>query len=236
MMVDLICADSRRGHQAGDAPNCAAQTRREGIYLPINSFSELNDLHKSVLQEICNMGAGNTATAVSQMISTPTDISTPQVKIIPPALAGKVADALCKDGLAFLIRLHKDVTGALLFIFPCPFIERLANAFFPGTEVKSADEVDDMTASLVGETVNLSAASYANSISLLTGGMTVDISTPKGVKAPSADILSIVGEGSPAICSVSNTIEITDCHYAYTALFYPELNSVRTILDNLGMG
>ena len=195
--------------------------------MAINSFAELNDMHKSVLQEICNMGAGNTATSVSQMVSSPTDISTPQVKILSPALAGKVADTLCKDALAFLIRLHVDVIGALLFIFPCPFIERLANAFFPG--------VDEMTASLVGETVNLSAAAYANSISLMTG-MTVDISTPEAVKAPSGEILKVVGAGSPALCSVNNSIEILDCHEAYTALFYPELNSVKAILDKLGMG
>lgn len=192
-------------------------------------------MQKSVLQEICNMGAGNTATSVSQMISAPTDISTPQVKILSPALAGKVADTLCKDSLAFLIRLHVDVVGALLFIFPCPFIERLANTFFPGAEIKSVGDIDDMTSSLTGETVNLSAAAYANSISLMTG-MTVDISTPEVVQAPSADILDVLGAGSPAVCSVNNSIEILDCHQAYTALFYPELNSVKAILDKLGMG
>lgn len=153
------------------------------------------------------MGAGNTATSVSQMISAPTDISTPQVKIIPPALAGKVVDTLCRDSLAFLIRLRVDMVGALVFIFPCPFIERLANAFFPGTEIKNVGDVDEMTSSLVGETVNLSAAAYANSISLLTG-MTVDISTPEIVAAPSGEVLSIVGAGGPAVCSVNNSIEI----------------------------
>lgn len=203
--------------------------------MSINSFADLNTIQKSLLQEICNMGAGNTATSVSQMISTPTDISTPQVKILPPALAGKVVDTLCKDALAFLIRLRVDVLGALVFIFPCPFIERLANAFFPGTEIKDVSGVDAMTSSLVSETVNLSAAAYANSISLLTG-MTVDISTPDNVTAPSGEVLSIVGADSPAVCSVNNSIEILDCHHAYTALFYPELNSVNAILDRLGMG
>ncbi len=180
------------------------------------------------------MGAGNAATSVSQMISAPADISTPQVKMLPPALAGKVVDALCRDAMAFLIRLRLDVLGALVFIFPYPFIERLANAFFPGTVIKDAGGIDAMTASLVGETVNLSAAAYANSISILAG-MTVDISTPEGIQAPSREILSMVGTGSRAVCSVNNSIEIVDCHEAYTALFYPEWNSVKAILDKLGM-
>lgn len=208
--------------------------KKEGVLLAINSFTDLNNISKSLLQEICNMGAGNTATSVSQMISAPTDISTPQVKILPPALAGKVVDTLCKDAMAFLIHLREDVLGALVFIFPYPFIDRLANAFFPGVEIKDAGGVDAMTASLVGETVNLSAAAYANSISLLAG-MTVDISPPQAVKAPSGEILSVVGADSPAICSVNNSIEILDCHKAYTALFYPELNSVKAILEKLGM-
>lgn len=202
--------------------------------MAIGSFSDMTDMHKSVLQEICNMGAGSTATALSQMISTPTDISTPQVKVVSSMLAGKVADTLCKDAMSFVIRLHKDVSGALLFIFPCPFIERIAATYFPGTEIKSVDDVDEMTASLVSETVNVSAASYANSLSLLSG-MTVDITTPEQTPAPSSSILSVLGS-TPAVCSVTNTIEVSDCHKSYSTLFYPEINSVNAILERLGMG
>ena len=46
--------------------------------MALNNFNELNDMHKSFLQEIGNMGAANAATEVSNMFSSPTDISTPE--------------------------------------------------------------------------------------------------------------------------------------------------------------
>lgn len=202
--------------------------------MPVNSFADLRDIHKSVLQEIGNLGAGNAASSVSQMISAPTDISTPQVKIVSPALAGKIADTLSKDAVTYLIHLRLDVLGSLLFIFPYPFIQRLAGSFFPDVQISGPEGIDIMTTSLISETVNLSAAAYANSISTVTE-LTVDISTPKAVKAPSDAIFSGVEAVGSSVCTVSNTIEILDCHKGYTALFYPEFNSVKKILDTMGM-
>ncbi len=202
--------------------------------MPVNSFADLSDIQKSVLQEIGNLGAGNAATSVSQMISAPTDISTPQVKIVSPVLAGKIADTLSKGAAAYLIHFRQDVLGALLFIFPYPFIQRLASSFFPDVQISGPEGIDVMTSSLIGETVNLSAAAYANSISTMTE-LVVDISTPEAVKAPSDAIFSRVGVVGSSVCTVNNTIEILDCHKGYSALFYPEFNSVKKILDALGM-
>ena len=86
--------------------------------MALNSFADFGEMQRSVLQEICNMGAGNAATALSEMISSATDISTPQVKVLPTAEAGKIADLLSRGTEAFLIKLSCDMQGAVLFIFP----------------------------------------------------------------------------------------------------------------------
>lgn len=203
--------------------------------MALNSFGELNDMQKSVLQEISNMGAGNAATAVSQMISSPTDISTPQVKINPAALAGRVADMLSRDAEAYLIKLCGDMRGAVLFTFPYPYIERLAGTFFPDTSVKCADDLNDMTSSIVRETVNIAAAAYANSFALMSG-LTVDISVPESVEAPSQAILDTAGgSGTVPVCFVSNSIEISDCHKAFSVLFYPELETIKSFMGKIGV-
>lgn len=202
--------------------------------MALNSFDEFSDMHKSVLQEISNMGAGNAATALSQMISSPTDISTPQVKVNPPMLAGRVADMLSRGAEAFLIKLCGDIQGSVLFAFPYPFIERLGGTFFPGVSVKSAEDVDEMTSSVVRETVNISAAAYANSLALMSG-MTVDISVPESVKAPSEAILAISAAGNSNICFVNNSIEITDCHKSFNVLFYPELVTIKNFMAKIGV-
>lgn len=202
--------------------------------MALNSFDDFSDMHKSVLQEISNMGAGNAATSLSQMISSPTDISTPQVKINPAALAGRVADMLSRDAEAYLIKLFGDISGSVLFVFPYPFIERLAGTFFPGKSVKGKDDFDEMTSSVVRETVNISAAAYANSLALMSG-MTVDITVPESVKAPSEDILAASAASSGGVCFVNNSIEISDCHKSFNVLFYPELNTIKNFMGKIGV-
>ncbi len=128
--------------------------------MSLNSFNEFEEMHRSVLQEICNIGA---ATAVSQMISSATDISTPQVKILAPALAGKIADMHSSDSEAFLIKLCGDMLGSVLFVFPYTFISRLAETFFPGVSIQKKEDMDEMSTSAVRETVNIVSAAYANS-------------------------------------------------------------------------
>jgi len=217
--------------------NKSIQKSKEGgcsLIMSLNSFDEFEDMHRSVLQEICNIGAGNAATAVSQMISAATDISTPQVKTVASALAGKIADMHSSGSEAFLIKLSGDMLGSVLFVFPCAFIERLAGSFFPGVSIKSREDIDEMSASVVQETVNIVSAAYANSFALMTG-MTVDISVPQRVSAPSAEILAVNREGTASVCFVNNSIEITDCKKSFSVLFYPELDTIKAFMGKLGV-
>lgn len=201
--------------------------------MALNSFADFGEMHRSVLQEICNMGAGNAATALSEMISSPTDISTPQVKVLPTAEAGKIADLLSSGTEAFLIKLNCDMQGALLFIFPYAFIERLAGTFFPDVSVKSKGDANEMVMSVVRETVNICAAAYANNFSIMTG-MTVDISVPESVTAPSGEIAAING-GAANACFVNNAIMINDCGKAFNILFFPELKTIQDFMGRIGI-
>lgn len=197
----------------------------------ISAFNEFDEIHKSFLQEIGNMGAGNAATEVAGMYSSPTDISTPQVRINPASVAGKVADMLSARAEAFKITLCGDMKGTLMFIFPYPSIERLAGNFFPEISVKSKDDMDEMTISAVRETVNIAAASYANSISQMSGSP-VDISIPESVPQPSKEIR---GDKNSEVCFVKNSIEFLDTHNAFDVVFYPELGAITDFMGKIGL-
>ncbi|MBQ5332660.1 MAG: chemotaxis protein CheC [Oscillospiraceae bacterium] len=201
--------------------------------MAMNSFADFGEMHRSVLQEICNMGAGNAATALSEMISSPTDISTPQVKVLAAAEAGRIADLLSRGTEAFLIKLSCDMQGAVLFIFPYAFIERLAGTFFPDTAVKGKGDMNEMISSVVRETVNICAASYANNFSIMTG-MTVDISVPESTAAPSGELLK-VNEGAVNVCFVNNTVTVNDCGKSFNILFFPELNTIQDFMGRIGV-
>ncbi len=202
--------------------------------MALNNFNEFNDMHKSFLQEIGNMGTANAATEISKMFSSPTDISTPQVRINPAVIAGKVADMLCANAETFRITLCGDIKGSLLFIFPYATIERLVSAFFPGTSVKCRDDMNEMTVSTVQETVNISAASYANCMALMAGLM-VDISVPNAVAVPSKELAEVINSCGGAVCSVKTTIEFTDSHSPFDVIFYPEVSSIASFMGKMGL-
>lgn len=197
----------------------------------ISAFSEFDEMHKSFLQEIGNMGAGNAATEVAGMLSSPTDISTPQVRINPASVAGKVADMLSSKAEAFKITFCGNMKGTLLFIFPYSAIERLAGNFFPEISIKSRDDMDEMTVSAVRETVNIAAASYANSISQMSGDL-VDISVPESVSLPSKEIC---GDRNSEVCFVKNSIEFLDTHDTFDLMFYPELDTITDFMSKVGL-
>lgn len=187
----------------------------------------------SVLREISNIGAGNAATALSEMISSATDISTPQVRVLSAAEAGNIADVLSGGTEAFLIKLSCDMKGAMLFLFPYAFITRLAGTYFPDIKINGRADMNEMAESVIRETVNICAANYANNFSIMSG-MTVDISVPQSVTAPSADILA-VNEGAVNVCFVNNSVSICDCGNSFSILFFPELDTIKDFMGRIGV-
>lgn len=202
--------------------------------MSINSFTAFNEMHTSFLQEIGNMGAGNAATALSDMIGTATDISVPQVKILSVKEASAIADTLSSKTAAYLIKVSGDLKGCMLFVFPFDYVERLASTFFPGISVKSRNDMDEMSLSVLQESVNIVAAAYANNYAIMSG-MMVDISVPMSVTAPSEDIAALSADNNSALCFISNSIEITDCKKAFNVLFFPELETIKCFMGKLGI-
>lgn len=202
--------------------------------MPINSFKEFSEMHLSVLQEIGNMGSGNAATSLSNMISSATDISVPQIKILAAAQAAAVTDMLSSRTAAYLITISGDIKGSMLLVMPFEFIERLVGTYFPGVSVTGKESMDEMVLSVVQETVNIIAASYANNLAELSG-MMVDISVPESVTSPSAKILAVNTADPSTVCFISNTIEISDVKKNFNLLFFPELESIQAFMGKLGV-
>lgn len=202
--------------------------------MSINSFAEFTEMHTSFLQEIGNMGAGNAATALSDMVTAPTDISVPTVKIVSSAEGCKLVDMLSGRTAAYLVTLCGDLKGSLLFVIPFAFVERLVQTYFPGISIKSKADMDEMATSVVREMVNIVAASYANNFAMISGFM-VDISVPEATTAPSMGIMSQQLIGTQALCFINNTLEVVDCKKNFNVLFFPELETIKKFMGKIGI-
>ena len=200
----------------------------------ISNFSQFSDLHVSVLQELGNMGSGGAATALADMLGTPTDISVPIIKTVGKAEATVLINTLSSATISELITLSGDMKGHLLHIIPFKFAEKVINTYFPGTVINNAADLDEMGASVINELVNIPSGSYVNAMAQLTG-MFIDISTPGKYADTASAIIGTCHVNENAFCFVNNTIIISDCNQKSNMLFFPEFETIKVLMNKLGI-
>lgn len=122
---------------------------------------DLTPTQLDAMREIGNIGAGNTATALSQIVNKKIDMNVPRVSLIPiedvPDLVGG-PDALI---VAIFLRVYGKAPGNILFLMP------KKNAFFlvddlMGREHGTTQSLDEMDISALKEVGNILAGSYLN--------------------------------------------------------------------------
>ena len=119
------------------------------------------------MREIGNVGAGNSATALSQIVNKKIDMNVPKVSIIPiedvPELVGG-PDTLI---VAVFLRVYGKAPGSILFLMP------KENAFFLADDLMgrphgTTQELDEMSISAIKEVGNILSGSYLCAFSHFT--------------------------------------------------------------------
>ncbi|MBO8170995.1 MAG: chemotaxis protein CheC [Bacillaceae bacterium] len=129
---------------------------------------EFDDFQFDVLKEVGNIGAGNAATALSQLINKEIDMKVPQVSVLPiTEIAGEVggADALV---VAVFLRILGDVPGYMFFVLNEQSARNLVKQM-TGVQSEPDDVFSDMEISALNEVGNILSGSYLSSMADLTG-------------------------------------------------------------------
>ena len=122
---------------------------------------DLSPTQLDAMREIGNIGAGNTATALSQIVNKKIDMNVPKVSLIPiedvPDLVGGPDNIV----VAIFLRVYGKAPGNILFIMP------KQNAFFMvddlmGKPHGTTQSLDEMDISALKEVGNILAGSYLN--------------------------------------------------------------------------
>lgn len=122
---------------------------------------DLTPSQLDAMREIGNIGAGNTATALSQIVHKKIDMNVPKVSLIPiedvPDLVGGPDTVV----VAIFLRVYGKAPGNILFIMP------RQNAFYMVDDLMSrphgsTQTLDDMDISALKEVGNILAGSYLN--------------------------------------------------------------------------
>lgn len=133
-------------------------------------------MHLDVLKEIGNIGAGNAATSLSQMLSKRIEMNVPEVQILDFNEAIESIGGAENVVVGILISFGGDIEGVILFLLKREFVHLIINSLI-GTALENFEDITELEMSALAEIGNIMVSSYVNSIAALTN-MKIDITVP----------------------------------------------------------
>ena len=195
----------------------------------INSYDDLSPVQLDVLKEIGNIGSGNAATALSQLLGRSIDMQVPQVRLMDVADAIESLGSPDKLVVGILIRLKGDADGMIMFLLE----EAFAKTIVTGLMGERSFSLYEMS-----EIGNIMGGSYVNAIANLSG-MVIDMSVPALTTDMLGAIMTVpateLSEAYERVLMISEQFLIDSVEIQSDMLLIPTVESLRTLLGKLGV-
>lgn len=209
---------------------------QNGGKMDIKDFSQMNGRHIDALEEIGNIGAGNAATSLSQMLNCVIKISVPDVKILNYEQAAKEI-AGTEDVAGVSIDIKGNLNGTMTTILQKSFINQLLKPFL-GIEVDDINQLGDMPKSALSEVANITTASYVNALSKLAH-LVIDIHPPKIKVGKTVNILKECAMNfkniNKEVVLIKECFVIKEVTYESGMILMLEVESLNKLMDKLGV-
>lgn len=135
----------------------------------MRDLSQIPSEYLDVLKEVGNIGAGNAATALSQMLNKTIDMNVPSVNVVP---FSQIADSVGGDEVvvaAIFLRIEGEAPGNMFFMLPVDEASMLIQHLTGDKSVDFiADPSNEMASSALNEVGNILSGSYLSALSDLT--------------------------------------------------------------------
>lgn len=198
---------------------------------------ELSPTQMDVLREIGNVGAGNSATALSQIINRRIDMTVPNVSIVPigdvPELIGG-PDAMVAG---VFLRVYGQAPSNILFIMPKESAYYLVDMLM-GKQHGSTDKLDFMDESALMEIGNILAGAYLNALFTFTN-ISMIPSIPALAMDMAGAILSVVlvqlGQMGDHALVIETQFQAENDGITGHFFLVPDPGSLETILSAVGV-
>lgn len=203
----------------------------------IDNLDNLNDIQMDVLKELGNIGAGNAATSLAQMLSSAIDIGVPSVKTLDYNQVVDLIGGPENVVVGLLVRLKGDIGGMMMYILQANFANKIIGTFY-GKKLDDITQLDEMDQSAICEIGNIMSASYVNAIASLTG-LTIDITAPSFCVDMAGAIMSVpaiefanVGD---KVIFIDDHFKISDGEVKSNMILIPEMDSLALLFSKLGV-
>lgn len=207
----------------------------------LSSF-KLTERQRDALQEVGNMGAGNSANALAKMINKRVDIDIPKVEMVD---LDQFTNLISKDNKALFVSWSnvEGVTRAtLLSIFQITDIIKItsiitdSNKKISPSKIQSINDFDDMFKSAMSELGHILASHYASAIGdlldirMMTEPPDMSIDTGKNLISVLKEELGLLKKLSLVI---TTNVIISDIKITGTFLYIPDVGTLSELLNAL---
>lgn len=199
------------------------------------SFNSFSPLQLDALREVGNIGSGNAATALSQLLNRKIDMNVPAINIIT------FQDVFSRIGgedlvVGVIVRVLGDTPGSMLYVLDMDtalnIIETLTG--------EVSEEISEMGDSVLCEIGNIISGSYLNAIAMLT-----NLSIVPSVPAVATDMLGAIlsttfiesGQYDDYVLDIESVFKQGENSEKIGGHFYfiPMPGSLEKILNKLGL-
>lgn len=197
-------------------------------------YSKLSEMQLDAIKEVSNIGAGNAATALSQLLNRKVDMTVPSVKIINFTDIYSFMEKE-EEVAGVLVRVLGDTPGNILFIFE----KNVAFGIIEQLTGMKEQEISEMGSSVLCEIGNIISAAYMNAIAKLT-----NLSIMPSVPAVSYDMIGAIlsttfiesVQYSEEILEIETTLKSEDTSNLGGYFYYvPMAGSLEKILNSIGV-
>lgn len=198
-------------------------------------MAELSDVQLDALREMGNIGAGNAATSLSQLICETIDISVPSVKVVPLEEVSYFWGGPEKFVYVVYLEVLRQMPGTMLTIFSPTTASFLTKRLLAQEEV---DMKSDIAQSALKEVGSILCGSYLSALSQV-----VSMNAVASVPAMANDMLGAmlnfilveIGQIADEVILIDVELFVSDTRLECSQLYLPKPPALDAVLAALGM-
>lgn len=199
-------------------------------------FLCLKQNHLDALKEIFNIGAGNAATALSQLIDEEIDMSVPGIEVLPFSELHRTVGGSGTVVAGIYLQVYGDIPGEILFTLSLSGARQLAALMLKRED--SGSELDELESSAIKEAGNILTGHFLNALSEMTS-----LSCKYSVPYFCADIFDAIldsilyniGADSDYALSITTNFKYKNSNLIGNYFYLPQANSLDAVLRSVGV-
>ena len=198
---------------------------------------ETDSIYFDALQEVSNIGLGNAATALSDLLNRRVDISVPQAKFMALEEVMNLFDDLGEVAACISLAMEGDINGSIIYIFTQKSIFTLIDMLM-GQEIGTTSELDFMGESAAMEIGNIMSGSFMNAIGAMTGlllNATVPMFAYDMLGAVFSSSILASGQYSERIMVIETVFYPKEAPIKGHFFLLPEVDSLDRLFEALGL-